>query len=208
MPYKFCKMIDFDSMMEHFTEIDENEVNSGQKYLLWMDEYFLPCTINFLAIGTRAVHMLYMEAINALIEAHPKILETNTMMKFFKDTQPLPIKKVYERIKDNCRAIQLLLADNSHDEAMAWYSNYYDTHPCVTTCNKFKDFLNSLLKEYSHDPEMVAVPDETHFTRDINALKVIINACIMQRAQVVLMMNSGVSNDELVKSIKEFFDKY
>ena len=197
MPYKFCKVMDIDSIIDSFNEIDFTEVNSGQKYLLYVDEYILPCWIKFLAIGPRAAHMLFMSDINQLIEAHPKLLETNTMMKLFKDTQSLPIKKVYEGIKDNCRAIQSLLANNRHDEAIAWFSNYFDNHPIVTTHNKIDNFYHNLRKECSHDPEILAIIDNNSW-QDINGLKVMINKYIMLRAQVVFMMSS---NDEIVKCV-------
>ena len=205
MPYKFCEIMNFDTIFENVTDIYD-EINSGQNYLLYVDEYALPHTINFLAIGIRAKHMQFMENIDELIEAHPKLLETNTMMKLFKDTQSLPMKKVYKGIKDNCKAIKSLLANNRHDEAIAWFNNYYDTHPYVATCNEIDDFYHNLRKECSHDPEMVVVIDENHSRSDVNGFKATINEFIMVRAQVVFMMSSGVSNDEIVKHVKEIFN--
>ena len=201
MPYKFCKMIHFDSifMGDHFS-FDINQENAGRKYLLSIDEYFLPSVINYLAIGTRALHMGFMQDINELIEAHPKLLETNTMMKLFKDEQSLPMKKVYEGIKDNCKAIQSLLANNRHDEAIAWISNFLNTHPYVTTYNKAIDFYHNLRKECSHDPEIVVRIDEDYPIAD--DFKAIIIDAIVKRARVVFMMSSGISNDEIVEYVK------
>jgi len=159
MPYKFCKMMNFDSVGKGIDlyEYNTDEIMSGQKYIDWVDEYCIPFMINMLAVATRAGHMVFMENINNLIEVHPMLLETNTVINLFKETQPLPLKKVYKNIKDNCRILQSLLANNKHDEAIAWLSNHFDTHPCVATITKIDDFYHSLCKECCHDPELVAV---------------------------------------------------
>jgi len=205
MPYKFCKMMNFDSVGKgidlYCCSVDE--IMSGQKYITWVDEYIIPITINMFAVATRAEHMAFMEDINNLIEAHPTFLETNTMMNLFKDTQPFQVKKVYKNIKDNCRTLQSLLANNKHDEAIAWFNNHVDTHPCVATFTEINDFCHSLCKECNYDPELVAAISEHLRNRDIEGIKVGVNSYVILREQVVSMMCSGASDDEIVKCIKE-----
>ena len=202
MPYNFCKIIYIQDMKNQadLFKIKIGDIKTSQDYISFVDDYLMPHNINMLAVLTRVIQMNFMQELNMLIEVHPKLLETNTMITFFNEPQPLPIRKVYKNIKDNCKIIQTLLTNDRHDEAITWYSNHFDTHPFVSTFTKINDFYRSLQKECSYDPELVAVI-KTRNT-DINENKVIVNSHIMLRAQVVSMISSGVPDDDIVKYIK------
>ena len=206
MPYNFCKIINIHDMQNQakLFNINSDDIKTGQDYISFVDDCFIPYYINMLAVTTRAGQLAFMQQLNILIETHPKLPETNTMMKFFNEPQLLPIKKVYKNIKDNCKIIQTLLSNNRHDEAVTWFSNHYDTHPIITTTTKIIDFYNSLQKECSHDPELVVEINKQYNSEyDINEPKVLVNSLIMLRAQVVSMISSGVPDDDIVKYIKE-----
>jgi len=213
MPYKFCTMIKMENTYQDDLDfLISDEVVDVQEISSIIDEIIIPSIINFLAVGTRGQHIEFTESVNELIDSHPQLLETNTMMGLFKDTQPLPMKKVYKNIQDNCKTIQSLLANNKHDEAISWFGNFLDAHPIVATYSKIGDFYRSLHEECSHmhDSELMTEIDKmlsSHHDGGPQDIRVIVGSFIMCRAEVVLMISSGVPSDEIREHIAKYFDE-
>jgi len=173
MPYNFCKFIKQvdirsdmniiynDEMME-FIQKNEDDSDIYAKFTSlafflqsYIDEIIMPFLIRTCAVCIRVLHINFQDFLNTLIENHTEILETHSMLKLFRDTQPIPVKSTYRAIKHNCKTLQTLLASNRHDEALLWIDDYWKTHPLKATIDYTSQFVKGLKKECNQNSEIV-----------------------------------------------------
>jgi len=224
MPYNFCKFISdadirldlsdiYNDQMIDVIKASENDSDVYAKVtwvafclLSCIDEFIMPCIIRSCAVHIRVFHINFLDFIDSLIENHTEILETHSMLKLFRNTQPIPVKNTYRAIKNNCKTLQTLLACNKHDEALLWIDDYWRTHPLKATIDSTSQFVQSLKKECNQNSEIVEELDKYIARFDCNLIHKLEVFVKFRRdvIQIVVSDFSVASFTHLEKTAKEF----
>ena len=124
-----------------------------------IDGFAIPLAIRTLAVFTRSVQVEFSKILDCLIESYSDILNTNALIKFFNKKQLL--SQIYGSMKENCRIIQSLLADNRLDEATTWLTEHVNSHPYILLVKSIQTLNSELTDECKHNPELVKLVHET-----------------------------------------------
>ena len=131
------------------------------------------------------------------------IVKTNSLIKFLNAKQPL--SQVYGFVKENCKMMQSMLADNRYDEVEAWLCEYVDNHPCTMFTRSIQVLTNELTEECKHNPDIVKLIDKTigSYGKDINvrnvgkAVSIMIHTCNIASE----MIKAGVPDAEIAEAV-------
>ena len=117
-----------------------------------IDVVIIPLFIRSMAVLTRAIQVQFSQVLDSLIESYSDILKTNALIHFFEKKQPL--SQIYGSVKENCRIMQSMLANNRFDEAATWLIEHTDNHPYKMQVESIRTLNNELANEYKHNPEL------------------------------------------------------
>ena len=164
MPYSYYKFlseltIDFYKCRKIYKQL----TRAGLKLLgtdfgifMWhIDILMFPYFIRFFTVNAIVKKVEFLEALDNLIESHENIVETTALQRYLKTAST---KKVYMTLKHDCKALQLLLNDNKHDEAKVWLKDYCKNQINATEVVQLHD---ELLFECKDNPAVVASINET-----------------------------------------------
>ena len=193
----------FDCFLSVFSSNLDCNISLKNHIVDTFDILLIPLIIRFFAVCTRAKQVEFSEAVNCLIENYSDIVKTNSLIKFFNAKQPL--SQIYGFVKENCRMMQSLLADNRYDEAEAWLCEYVDNHPCTIFTRSIQALNNELMEECKHNPDIVKLIDKTigSYGKDINVRNVGKAASVMIHTHNIAseMIKAGVSDAEIADAV-------
>ena len=165
-----------------------------------IDVFMIPLFIRCLAVCTRAREVEFSEALNCLIENYSDIVKTNSLIKFL--NAKLPLSQIYGSVKENCRMLQSMLADNRYDEVEAWLCEYTNHHPYTVLIRSIQALYNELTEECKCNPKVVKMIDIAigSYCIDVSSQRIrkLISGIVHLRNVASEMIKAGVSNSEIV----------
>ena len=216
MPYDYLLFLSKLSISDSFHSLSLvmnqggcDSVSAKTFGLTAIDVFFIACIIRTMAIITRASQIKFSLALDSLIESYADIVSTNAVIKYFEKKPSL--SQIYGSVKESCRIIQSMLVDNRCDEALAWISEYIDSHPYLMLAKNINILNTELTDECKHNPQLVAVINKTigsSYKNDafIGVLKMLATSCIQIRRIMSDMIEAGATVKEMIEVWNEGFD--
>ena len=115
--------------------------NVGQLFLSQADAIEIPFMIRFLIIPAKCHQILYFNFLHGLVDQNIQLLQD----KLFHNNQLPLLNHMHRMIKEDCKTIHSLLADDKSNEAITWAKQYFDNHPWKLTLETIISNLNILL---------------------------------------------------------------
>ena len=116
----------------------------GQYFLSQADAFVIPLYIRFLMVRAKKHQIEFFAILNVLIEQNILLLQNDIFMRNCYNIQFPSLKHMHRIIKEDCKTIHSLLADNKYNEAITWAKQYFVNHPCILTLEAIVNNLNVL----------------------------------------------------------------
>ena len=187
-----------------------SDINIKSFLVNTIDVILIPVYIRTMAVLTRSIQVQFSQVIDLLIESHGDVLKTNAMMHFLQQKQPL--SHIYGSVKENCRIVQSMLANNRFDEAATWLIEYTDHHPYKIQMESIQTLHKELANEYKHNPKLVELIKDTIGTYCSSYLNIEpvdmgkrFSHVIQLRKLISEMIEAGATDKEVFEVYEQFF---
>ena len=124
-----------------------------------IDTVILPNHIRSMFTITKSLQCKVKNCLNQLsvicIRAG-KLVLVRLVMDFKKHDSLKEIERLHQLVREDCRKLQVLLADDKHEEAMEWIKSHVKSHPLRKTISSFGSFVKDLLNQCQDDDTLTA----------------------------------------------------
>ena len=180
--------------------------NVGQIFLDQVYATKIPFCIRFLMFLAKSEQIHFYHIVNEFFEQNTYLFQNKSLHNI--QLQFPSVKHIHTctTIKQDCKLIQLLLADGKHDEAVTWAKQYFSNHPCKLSVEKIIIYLNTLLVNESCkiccDHKVISTIEESisHFNKHLVNCQAIQRNTIHQIIgynHVLCLINAAASDDDL-----------
>ena len=212
MPSKYYRKITFASLTDYafnnmFEDIEklfkdiERDVNTniGLFFLAKIDMFAIPFFIRTLMITAKFLYMQIatFDKLKDLL-TNAQLQQTITLQHFL-DSEYTLLKQSHRIIKQDCKTIHMLLADNKQDQAIVWVRQYFRDHLLNEILLKTIVYLNSLSDSFPDQSSTInkLISDyNKYFELLFNFQKMMIQY-VTNHKHIVLLMNSGACDEDI-----------
>jgi len=184
-----------------FEDIERSiNTNIGPFVLAKIDIFIIPFFIRTLMITAKFIQIVIMDSLKRLFTGniHDQ-LQQGVVSQHFLDSEFFLLKQSHRIIKQDCKSIHTLLADNKHDEAILWVKQYFENHPLNEILIKTIVYLNTISDSFPDQASVIKelISDYTTYFEIISRFQVLMIQNVTNYRHILLLINSGASDEDI-----------
>ena len=187
-----AKFADF-SLNTLFEDI-EGDVNTniGLFVLAKIDIFILPFFIRTMMITAKFV---YMQIIIDKLKDNDQAITLQQIL----DSEFYRLKQSHRIIKEDCKSIHMLLADNKHDEALVWVKQYFEHHPLNEILTKATIYFNTLSESFPGQTSIIneLISGYDKYFELISKCQTMMSQYVTNHSHILLLINSGATDEDI-----------
>ena len=205
MPSKYYRKVTFASLTDFsfnklFEDIERDvNTNIGHFFLAKIDIFAIPFFIRTMMITAKFVymHIVTFDKLKDLL-TNMQLQQAGTLQHLL-DSEFSILKQSHMIMKQDCKTIHMLLADNKQDLAIVWVKQYFRNHPLNEILVKTIVYLNTLSDSFPDQASTInkLISDYNKYFELLFKFKEMMLQYVTNHKHIVLLMNCGASDEDI-----------
>ena len=171
--------------------------NIGFFVLAKIDIFTIPFLIRTMMITAKFLHVVIVNKLRELFTSKIQMQQATSWQDLL-DSKFSVLKQSHRIIKQDCKSIHMLLADNKHDEAIAWVKQYFRNHPLNEILTKAIEYLNTIFELFPDEASLLdPISKYTHYFQLVSKCQAKMIQNVTNHRHIVLLMNCGASDEDI-----------
>ena len=172
----------------------------GSFVLAKIDIFAIPFFIRTMMITAKFMSVVIINKLRDLFTSDIEMLQAVSLsLQNFLDSEFFLLKQSHRIIKQDCKSIHTLLADNKHDEAILWLKLYFENHPLNEILTKTILYLNTLSESFPDQASTLSELISNYASKFevVSKCQTRINQHVTNHRHILLLMNCGASDEDI-----------
>ena len=205
MPSKYYRKVTFASLTDFsfnklFEDLERDvNTNIGHFFLAKIDLFAIPFFIRTMMITAKFLymHIVTFDKLKDLLTNMQ--LQQAVTLQHLLDSEFSILKQSHMIIKQDCKTIHMLLADNKQDLAIVWVKQYFRNHLLNEILVKTIVYLNTLSDSFPDQASTInkLISDYNKYFELLFKFKEMMLQYVTNHKHIVLLMNCGASDEDI-----------
>ena len=205
MPSKYYRKVTFASLTDFsfnklFEDLERDvNTNIGHFFLAKIDIFAIPFFIRTMMITAKFLymHIVTFDKLKDLLTNMQ--LQQAVTLQHLLDSEFSILKQSHMIIKQDCKTIHMLLADNKQDLAIVWVKQYFRNHLLNEILVKTIVYLNTLSDSFPDQSSTInkLISDYNKYFELLFKFKEMMLQYVTNHKHIVLLMNCGASDEDI-----------